>query len=196
MVDAKGTLTPERLHAMVLQGVAAMISRRAHAAASTRSAFAASPLLICLVLSPSASAATVHEAWLASGVSCFARAYDSHHLASHPLQRLTRFSLRQSTLGNPVEPGSFAVSLSFTLKGDAEVFQSEAFCEDAPGTVHCVLEADGGRFTLRADGSGMLLNIERIEVEGPESFSPNLAVGGDDRTVRLHPAPRERCPGD
>ena len=69
-------------------------------------------------------------------------------------------------------------------------------CEDAAGTVHCQLEADGGRFTMRADGHNLLLTIERIEVEGPQDFSPDLAVGGDDRVVRLFPSPMKSCPKD
>jgi hypothetical protein len=153
-------------------------------------------LSVAFPLSVPAEAATFHESWTASAVTCFARSYGSQHLASHPLQRLTQFSLRESTLGNPIRPGWFAVSLSFTLKGDPQLFQSEAFCEDAPGTVHCQVEADGGRFTMRADGPNLLLTIERIEVEGPQDFSPDLAVGGDDRVVRLFPSPMTSCPKD
>ena len=175
-----------------------MVFRNKHSAASTRAACAILLLLfgLALPLSAPAEAATFHEAWTASGVTCFARSYDSQHLASHPLQRLTRFSMRESTLGNPVRPGWFALSLSFTLKGDTQHFQSEAFCEDAAGTVHCQLEADGGKFTMRADGDNLLLTIERIETEGPLDFSPDLAVGGDDRVVRLFPSPMKSCPKD
>lgn len=174
-----------------------MIFRNLHRSAKTGAACAALSFLSCLALPPaSAVAKTFHEAWTASGVTCFARSYDSQHLASHPLQRLTRFSMRESTLGNPVEPGWFAVSLSFTLKGDPQLFQSEAFCEDAAVTVRCILEADGGRFTMRAEDASLLLTIERIETEGPEDFSPDLAVGGDDRVVRLFPSSTKFCPGD
>jgi hypothetical protein len=175
-----------------------MVFRRNHKAESPKAAGALLPLLLGIVpsLSLPAQAESFHENWAASAVTCFARSYDSRHLASHPLQRLTRFSVRESTLGNPNRPGWFTISLSFTLKGDPQVFQSEGFCEDASGMVHCHVEADGGRFTMRADGSGLLLNIERIEVEGPQDFSPDLGAGGDDRVVRLFPSPRTSCPDD
>lgn len=175
-----------------------MVYRIKHPTANTRAACAALLLFLGLVtpLPAAAEAASFHEAWTASGVTCFARSYDSQHLASHPLQRLTQFSVRESTLGNANEPGWFTVSLSFTLKGDPQRFQSEAFCEDAAGTVHCHVEADGGRFTMRADGAHLLLNIERIEVEGPEDFSPDLARGGDDRVVLLFPSTIKSCPKD
>lgn len=175
-----------------------MPNRLQHPYAQTWIACAAMAFLAGIVLPPSgaAQAATFHESWSASAVTCFARSYDKRHLSAHPLQRLTRFSLRESTLGNPVRPGFFAVSLSFKLKGDPELFQAEASCEDATGTVSCEIEADGGEFTLRADGPNLLLTIKRMEIEGPQDFSPNLGEGGDDRVVRLMPSPRAACPPD
>jgi hypothetical protein len=105
------------------------------------------------------------------------------------------FTMRQSTLGNPVQPGEFRRVPVLHAPGEQR-FQSEAFCEDAAGTVHCQVEADSGRFTIETEGPNLLLRIERIEVEGPESFSPDLAVGGDDRVVRLFPAPKSSCSPD
>ena len=49
---------------------------------------------------------------------------------------------------------------------------------------------------MRAEGANMLLTIERIEAEGPQDFSPDLAVGGDDRIVRLFPSSMKSCPKD
>lgn len=169
-----------------------MIITRGHA---VRRLFAALPFAAALaaVQPIPAEAASFREAWTEAGSHCFARLYDSRHLASHPRQRLTRFSLSDSDGANPVDPGTFDVDFDFSIKGDSEVFGSVATCRDAPGAVHCVIEADGGEFTMRRDGPNLLLKISRMEVEGPEDFSPDLAVGGDDRVVRLFPSPRNAC---
>ena len=159
-----------------------------------RAACAALAILSGLSLCASARAESFHERWIASATDCFARRYDAKHLASHPKQRLTQFSLRESTLGNPAEAGYFPVSFSFKLKGDPELFQAEASCKDAVGKVHCEIEADGGEFFIEAQGSNLLLTIDRMEIEGPQDFSPDLAQGGDDRAVRLFPSPKSSCP--
>lgn len=40
----------------------------------------------------------------------------------------------------------------------------------------------------------MLLTVAaRLEVDGGLGFSPDLARGGDDRVVKLFPAPVEAC---
>lgn len=127
---------------------------------------------------------------------CYARLYTPEHLASHPRQRLTAFVLSESRYEQaPLPAGEFALTFAFQLKGNDDVFQSEAICTDAAGAeVHCFVEGDGGDFTLRATAEGLMWTVgERVEVEGASSFSPDLAVGGDDRQVRLFPGPAEAC---
>jgi hypothetical protein len=46
---------------------------------------------------------------------------------------------------------------------------------------------------MRADGPSLLLTIASMEVEGENDFSPDLAMGGDDRVVRLFAGPKSAC---
>lgn len=143
-------------------------------------------------LAAPAGAASFHDGWKGEA-PCFARSYDAQHLAKHPRQRLTRFALRESRLPNVNGPGEFEVTFSFTVKGRKEVYEAECICRDAASLVHCTVEGDGGAFTLQAEGANLLVRIERIAVEGPDDFSPEIGVGGDDRVVRLHRSPARAC---
>jgi len=42
----------------------------------------------------------------------------------------------------------------------------------------------------------LLLTIVRLEVEGPQDFSPDLAAGQADRVFRLFPTPMKPSPSD
>ena len=149
-----------------------------------------------LGLAMPASAASFYDTWIdgGAGAPCYARVYDAAHLAAHPRQRLTRFVLRESSLGAPLKSDEFELTFAFNLKRVDDTYQSEAICRDAAVAVHCQVEGDGGDFTLRADPSGLLLTVGKfLQVEGSNSFSPDLAVGGDDRVIRLFRVPTEAC---
>lgn len=152
---------------------------------------ACSAMLVPDLAAP-AAAASVFRGWK-PGAPCYARTYDAQHLASHPRQRLTHFALTASSLGAPVAPGAFELTFAFRLKGDPDVYQSEAICRETSGRVECGIEGDGGRFSLRPEESGLLLSIASMVVEGEGGISPDLAVGGDDRVVRLFTAPKSSC---
>jgi len=139
-------------------------------------------------------AASFDETWNKQGAqTCFSRHYDRKYLASHPRQRLTSFALSPSPPGTLTKPDNFEVSFSFTLKGIHDEYGGAATCHHTRDNVECWADADGGSFTMRADGSSLLLEIARLEVEGERGFNPDLAVGGDDRVVRLFASPTASC---
>ena len=156
---------------------------------SPRMTFAA--MLLVMLATPSGAAPFVAE-W-SPGSPCFARTYDAKHLAAHPRQRLTQFAVAASSEPGEVPKGEFVVTFSFRVKGGAELYWSDAYCRGDERSVQCSVEGDGGHFTMRKDGKGLLLTIDRVSVEGEKGFSPDVGVGGDDRLVRLYPSPKSAC---
>ena len=139
-----------------------------------------------------AAAASLFRDWQAGGPHCYARTYDAKHLAAHPRQLLTRFTLSDGPPGSTLEKGTLEVSLAFTVRGDKEVYGTLGICRDGGASLRCGVEGDGGSFTVTRDGKGLLLRIKRLAAEG-EKFSPDVAVNSDDKLVRLHPAPASAC---
>ncbi len=161
------------------------------------SALAASAYLASAYLA-SAQPASFYDAYIAPGgtTPCYARAYDAAHLAANPRQRLTGFTLRLSQLAPRPAAGAeeFDVTIGFTLKGADDRYRAEATCSPAAPGAHCLVEGDGGDFTLSGDDRGLLLRVgERLEIEGARSFSPDLARDGDDTLVRLFPLGPALC---
>lgn len=145
-----------------------------------------------LLLALPASAAPAFKDWK-PGSPCFARVYDARHLAAHPKQQLTHFALTASKYPSSVK-GEFDVTFQFRVKGHGEAFEGEGICRGGPHTANCGVEGDGGHFTMKADGKGLLLTLAEVGVEGETEFSPVLGVAGDDdRVVRLRPAPASAC---
>ena len=74
---------------------------------------------------------------------------------------------------------------------------SEAGCAAENEVILCSVEGDAGYFKLSPNGEGLRVTIDdRLHLEGSVSFSPDLAEGGDDRVLLLHPSPAEACDFD
>ena len=156
--------------------------------------FVRSTLLIYafLTLLGPADAATTFRDWK-PGNPCLARSCDAKHLSAHPEQRLTNFALSASGMSPALPKGEFEVTFRFKVRGQASVYQAEGICRGGSDKADCRVEGDGGQFTMKATGEGLLLTISRIAVEGDADFSPEIGVGGDDRLVRLKLAPKSAC---
>jgi len=127
---------------------------------------------------------------------CYARTYDGKHLAAHPKQKVVHFFLRQSDADQGAPPKSFDLSFGFRLRDSTDSFSSEAGCAAKGDGAVCSAEGDGGQFKLTPRPDGLLVSVvERLELEGMESFSPNLAES-DDREFRLYPSPASECGDD
>ena len=152
--------------------------------------------LACLAALPAAADAATGNSFYARYIAapCYARTYDAKHLAAHPTQRVTRFYVTDSGYDNPSTPTAFNAAFGFMLKGSGDIFESDANCDEIRGGVHCQVEGDSGTFTLEASGDGLRLALgDHLTLEGNESFSPDLAVGGDDSVFLLYRSPPEAC---
>ncbi len=123
---------------------------------------------------------------------CYARTYTAEHLAAHPQQKVTQFFVVRSDMDDGGPPG-FDVAFGFRLKGSPDYFAAEAGCAPRGDGAACTVEGDGGGFRLTPRPDGLLVSVDgRLEVEGMESFSPNLH-DSDDRAFRLYVSPPEAC---
>ncbi|QGZ96527.1 hypothetical protein [Terricaulis silvestris] len=131
---------------------------------------------------------------LAHNGACFARIYDQAHLGSHPDQTVTHFYL-----GDPgpdwVEtqaPAHYNLAFRFKVLDDADTYSGVAICEPQGALASCVIEGDGGSFTIERNGAGLRIRLQRMQVEGMQEFSPDLALR-DNRVMLLEPALSSVC---
>ena len=124
---------------------------------------------------------------------CYARTYDAKHLADNPKQKVIHFFVTRSEAEHMAPPKTFDVAFGFRLKDSTDAFSSEAGCVAKGDGALCSAEGDGGQFRLTPREDGLLVTIvERLELEGMESFSPNLA-DSDDRELRLYASLPDAC---
>jgi hypothetical protein len=126
--------------------------------------------------------------------ACFARVYDAAHLASHPNQTVRRFFVGDAgEAWRAVEAaGEFHVAFGFQLVDREDLYSGVALCEPRDSAASCLIEGDGGAFTIESNGEGLRVEATRIEVEGPNDFSPDLALA-DNRVMLLHSAQANEC---
>jgi hypothetical protein len=154
-------------------------------------------IAVLLSAAPAASAAdSFYATYIAErgGITpCYARTYDPKHLAAHPKQKVVHFFLTQSEWEDMDPPKAFNVHFGFRLKNSDDTFSSEAGCAAKGDGAICSAEGDGGQFSLSPRPDGLLVTVVgRLELEGMESFSPDLAQS-DDREFRLYPSPPGEC---
>lgn len=120
--------------------------------------------------------------------ACYSAAFSGAHLDTHPDQTLTAFSLKQAgedirTLDNEE---TRHVAFGFRLKGDNELYTGIAGCDAGYPDSACYVEGDGGEFHIRPQpNNDLVVEITRLEVEGPSRISPNLYDAPGNRTVVL-----------
>ncbi len=124
---------------------------------------------------------------------CYARTYDAKHLAANPKQKVIHFFVTHSDVEDMTPPKTFEVGFGFRIRGSSDFFSSEAGCAAKRDGAICSAEGDGGEFRLTPREDGLLVTIvDRLELEGMESFSPNLA-DSDDRELRLYESAASEC---
>lgn len=126
--------------------------------------------------------------------ACFARAYDEAHLRSHPDQTVTDFFLGDpgSDWAKTQSPAHYNLAFGFQVADDTDTYSGVAICEPQGALAACDIEGDGGSFTIERNGAGLRLRLVRMQVEGMQDFSPDLALG-DNRVMLLEPAPSSVC---
>jgi hypothetical protein len=128
---------------------------------------------------------------------CFARSYDAEHLRRNPRQRVAAIHLVRERVEVASEngPRRFTVRVGFRLRSGAETFSTLAICTPAADGAACAGEGDTGSFRIAPAGEGLRLTIARLEVEGENGSSPDLARS-DDRVFALRPARAGACAAD
>lgn len=124
---------------------------------------------------------------------CYARVYSREHLADHPHQKVTHFFVTYGEYDTGQPPKSFDMAFGFLLRGSRDIFTGLAHCTTKSDGATCLVEGDGGAFTLTPRPDGPLVSVDsRLEIEGVDSFSPDLHES-DDRAFRLYAGPPELC---
>lgn len=134
---------------------------------------------------------------LARNGACFARSYDQAHLRAHPDQTVTHFFI-----GDPgpdwaetQSPAHYNLVFGFQVLGGADTYSGVAICEPRGARAACDIEGDGGSFTVERSGAGLRIRLERMQVEGMQDFSPDLALA-DNRVMLLGSAQSSTCRAD
>jgi hypothetical protein len=132
---------------------------------------------------------------------CFSRDYNSAHMRAHPAQRVSGMALiyvpRRAFHGGAAEPQwdnqngdlNFNATLAVKLVGQRATHYTGANCRaPSPGLVRCVIDEDGGAFTLTQSGTGMRLeNVDGLTIY---RATGNGSIGG--APVRVQPDAEHR----
>lgn len=135
---------------------------------------------------PEPSAAPLVDT-LFEGGTCYLATFDAAALAAREGQTVVTFLV--------VDPGADVraldteerkhVGFAFQIAEDADIYTGYGACTRAPGAASCYIEGDGGEFALTPTDAGLRVAITRMEVEGPERISPDLAAAPANRTLDL-----------
>lgn len=148
----------------------------------------------CLTAAGACAAAdtqSLYDALTRSG-ACFARTYDEAHLRVHPDQTVTRFFLGAPGAEWRDTQTDAHYNLAFEVLGNADTYSGVAICEPGGAAAACDIEGDGGSFTIERSGAGLRIRLERMQLEGMQDVSPDLALR-DNRVMLLQPAQRSAC---
>ena len=130
--------------------------------------------------------------------------HDPAHLNAHPNQTVRRIEVdfdqnRRDHKVTKNTPADFQASFGFMLKRSNEWYGQELFCKVAADHFECYLDADGGKFRLTPEGSGLRLEVtgggggtDQIVAEGTD-WGEFGAPGSDDRVFILRRADRKLC---
>lgn len=138
-------------------------------------------------------------------VSCWARTYDSGHLARHPQQTVTRMRLALDLWIDPQGGArSHGFALSVARRGEEGPASAGGLCHDRADGVGCYVDCDGGGFLLRRSqrADALLLDMRHLgwialrdcdEDEGDAPRRPPLTPGRDDRVFLLYRVEARHC---
>ncbi|MFN5995506.1 MAG: hypothetical protein ACK47C_19115 [Paracoccaceae bacterium] len=121
---------------------------------------------------------------------CYARNYGAVHLAQHPEQRVTRFSITPDFVS--ASP-ALALELRLQLRGTGGgAFAAYAVCENnGDNAIYCTMEGDAGGFQITpAKNRSILVQVSSLGMsfENEGGFTTLERNTGDDRSFILRPA--------
>jgi hypothetical protein len=142
-----------------------------------------------LMLPALALAQSPQQQMFPRGDLCYARNYGPAHLARHPDQRVTRFSISPDLV---TAAPALAVELRLDLRGNGGgAFAAYAVCENEGGhTLYCSMEGDAGGFQITpAKNGAILVQVSSLGMtfENEGGFTTLDQNRGDDRSFLLRP---------
>lgn len=119
-----------------------------------------------------------------AGPACFSRDYDAAHLRANPNQRVTGMALiyvptmtfggvRQTMWDLQANDPNFNATLAVKLRGQRQTHYAGVNCRggEAAGVVRCVIDEDGGAFTMTWPDAGLQITNENGFRVAPNSRS-------------------------
>jgi hypothetical protein len=131
-------------------------------------------------------------------IGCYVNTYNDQHLQKHKGQSLTSIMLKV-TDGKQYEgfTQDLVAEITVKLRGDAiQTWSEEAVCTGKPGTWKCVIDCDGGGFTLsESRGSMTLINSLgfRVTKDGCGESSVTIEPKPGDRRFTLSKVQTPAC---
>lgn len=121
--------------------------------------------------------------------SCYARNYGAAHLARHPDQQVTQFSITPDFVS--ASP-ALAVELRLALRGSGGgAFAASAICESTgDDALYCTMEGDAGGFQITpTKNRSILIQVGNLGMtfENEGGFTTLEQDAGDDRSFVLRP---------
>lgn len=121
------------------------------------------------------------------GGACYLATYDEPHLAAHPQQTIVTFLI--TDVGEDVRALDTEtqkhLGFAFQIKDDSDIYTGLGACTPSQSAAACLIEGDGGEFTITPTTNGLRVDIARMEIEGPERVTPDLAHSAENRTLQL-----------
>ena len=139
--------------------------------------------------------------------ACFARRYDTDHLARHPQQKVAAMKLLVSAEKSPDDGAeTYSFTLNFNYRHRKANFDSSGSCrhvvaDDKGGEIQlgCGVDCDGGGIAvaLADDDKSTLVSLERIRIwqkdRPDEETHHELVAGADDKSFRLQRVALRDC---
>ena len=129
--------------------------------------------------------------------TCFARSYDTAHLAEHPQQRVAAISVAFQSFEDSLLAGviyKLRFGPRFSFSGDCYTAIEGGFLCEACGNDSC--QGNGESFKILWSGGDevqLVNDTTGLFAENPEGGRDRLAPGGEHRLFALKRAPAEDC---
>jgi hypothetical protein len=129
--------------------------------------------------------------------ACFSRDYSTSHMRSHRKQRVSGIALIYTPMasfgGEPAQPQwdtqnddpNFNATLAVKLVGQRRTYYQGVNCRSpGQGSIRCVIDEDGGAFTLTKTSTGLRLQNESGFTIAPRTGNERRDLAA---TVRIQP---------
>jgi len=142
----------------------------------------------------------------AAAYSCFARHYDTAHLASHPKQNVRDIAVFvSSSIDSDSKQRRYDLEMGVSFRNLKQQFQVSGSCSPIDGQkgLTCGVDCDGGHFDVTTATGGQSLMVAVPDSVGiwdpaasdddPNVLPKGAAFGADDKLFKLDRVDVEQC---